>query len=135
MAWVTEEEKAVAIAGVVAEKGEEVPGVIPMPITPLPPEEIGLKPAVPVKVPTDFLSVHKLIKSAVDKAGYRYLCSTVEKLAESLGLEPSVVELHLSVLEVDEAGKFLQTPTEHDRAFCSVDGLQRLVEKLRKLKV
>ena len=135
MAWVTEEEKAVAVAGIVAEEGEEVPGPTPPPVTPLPPEETGIKPAEVREVPTGFLDRHKAIKKLVDKRGYDYLCTTVEKIASELGLSPEVVQEHLDVLELDEAGKFLQTKTELDRAFCSVDSLQRLVENLRKLKV
>jgi len=135
MAWIEEEKKAVAVAGVVEEPGEEVPGPTPPTVTPTPPGGPGLKPAEVKEMPTGFLERHKIIKASVDKLGYRYLCTTVEKLAEELGLEPSVVEEHLAVLELDEAGQYLQTPTELDRAFCSVDALQRLVENLRKLKV
>ena len=134
MVWETQEKKAVGSVPIVTAEGEVPPGPTPVvpPVTP--PPGVGLRPAE-IKVPVGFLERHKAIKAAVDRLGYRYLCSTVEKLANELGLEPSVVEEHLRVLELDEAGKFLQTPTELDRAFCSIDALQRLVENLRKLKV
>ena len=136
MGWITEEEKAVAVAGIVAEEGEEVPGPTPPPVTPLPPGETGIKPAeVREAVSGTFLERHAAIKKLVDKRGYDYLCTTVDRLADELGLAPEVVQEHLDVLELDEAGRFLQTKTELDRAFCSVDSLQRLVENLRKLKV
>jgi len=136
MPWEVQDTKAVAVAGIVEEPGEVPPGPTPEAptVTPLP-EGTGLKPAEVKERAEGFFERHKAIKAAVDKAGYRYLCSTVEKLATELELEPSVVEEHLRVLELDEAGKFMQTPTELDRAFCSVDAMQRLVENLRKLKV
>jgi hypothetical protein len=136
MVWVTQEKKAVGSVPIVTVEGELPPGPEPEvpPITPVGPPIPGLKPAE-VKIPEGFLEEHKAIKTIVDKAGYRYLCSTPEKIAEATGLSLEVVEQHLAVLEMDEAGKFLQGKSALDRAFCSVDSLQRLVENLRKLKV
>ena len=135
MVWELQDKKVVGSVPIVTEPGEEPVG--PPPETPaiLPPEETGIRPAEVREAPTGFLERHKEIKRLVDKRGYDYLCTTVEKIASELALSPEVVQEHLDVLELDEAGKFLQTKTELDRAFCSVDSLQRLVENLRKLKV
>lgn len=135
MVWELQEKKVVGAVPIVTKEGELPLGPAPEIPPVLPPEGTGLKPAEVKPVEIGFLADHKKIKKVVDQRGYKYLCTTVERIATELGLEPSVVEEHLAVLELDEAGKFLQTSTELDRAFCSVDSLQRLVENLRKLKV
>jgi len=133
MVWELEEEKVVGSVPILTEAGEELP---PAPeIPPLTPSGPGLKPSEVKETPVGFLERHKAIKKIVDKRGYDYLCTTVERIANELELDPEIVEEHLRVLELDEAGKFLQTEAEEARAFCSIDGLQRLVENLRKLKV
>ena len=134
MVWETQEKKAVGSVPIVTAEGEVPPGPTPPSVTPLPPPGVGLRPAE-IKVPEGFFERHKVIKAVIDRAGYRYLCTTAAKIAEETGLPEDVVNEHLSVLELDEAGKFLQTKSELDRAFCSIDGVQRLVENLRKLKV
>ena len=137
MVWELQEKKVVGAVPIVTEPGEEPVGPPPEipPITPVGPPIPGLKPAEVVERPVGFFERHKVIKAVIDRAGYRYLCTTAAKIAEETGLSEDVVEEHLSVLELDEAGKFLQTKSELDRAFCSIDGVQRLVENLRKLKV
>ena len=132
MVWETQDTKAVAIAGIVKEPGEEPPGPTPPPV--LPPGT-GLKPAEVKPVEIGFLADHKRLKKEVDKAGYKYLCTTPSKLAEKLSLPLETVLEHLEILQIDEAGKFVQGKSDEDPAFCSIDGLQRLVENLRKLKV
>lgn len=134
MVWEVQEKKIVGSVPIVTKEGELPPGPAPEvpPLTPTP--DVGLRPAE-IKVPEGFFERHKAIKAVIDRAGYRYLCTTAAKIAEETGLPEDVVNEHLSVLELDEAGKFLQTKSELDRAFCSIDGVQRLVENLRKLKV
>lgn len=134
MVWELEERKAVGGIPIVTEPGEELPPAPEVPpITPAPPEGIGLKPAAVPVTPTGFLEEHKKIKSIIDKRGYRYLCTKPSKIADDSGLPLDVVLEHLKVMELDESAKFMETG--EDALICGIDALQRLVENLRKLKV
>jgi hypothetical protein len=135
MVWETQEKKAVGSVPIVTVEGELPPGPEPEVPPVLPPPGVGLRPAEIKERPEGFIEIHKTVKKEVDKAGYKYLCTTPSKLAEKLSLSLETVLEHLEILQIDEAGKFVQGKSDEDPAFCSIDGLQRLVENLRKLKV
>lgn len=84
--------------------------------------------------PTGFLERHKEIKSVIDKKGYyNYQCVTPLEIGEELGISEDVVKEHIEVLKIDEAAVSVQKGD--NPAICSTDGLQRLVDKLRLLRV
>ena len=111
--------------------------IVPVGGTPLGPPTgppIGELPGPRAKKPETYLDQHKLVKRVIDKAGYKYMCSTPAEIAAATGLPLDTVNEHLALLEIDESAKFVQVGTE-DPTICGVDALQRLVESLRKLKV
>jgi hypothetical protein len=81
-----------------------------------------------------YLDDHKAVKRVIDKAGYKYMCTTPAEVAAATGFPLEIVNEHLALLEIDEAAKFVQKGTENP-TICGADALQRLVENLRKLKV
>ena len=94
--------------------------------------EEGLLP--PPFIPTAFFEDHKKIKRVIDHKGYySYQCVTPSEIAEEVGLSEGVVKEHIDVLELDEAAVPMQKG--ENPAVCSVQGLDRLVKKLRELRV
>jgi len=91
-------------------------------------------PGPSVKQPKTYLEQHKAVKRVIDKAGYKYLCTTPAEVAAATGLPIEIVNEHLALLEIDEAAKYVQKGTENP-TICGADALQRLIENLRKLKV
>ena len=110
MVWRTAERRVVGSVDIGGE------GVVPPPFT-----------------PTGFLERHKKIKKEIDKKGKSYLCITPTEIAEKVGVSPEVVQEHIDVLVLDEAAVSVQKGD--NPAICSSDGLSRLVDNLRKLRV
>ena len=108
-------------------------GGVPMGPSGIPSAVTGLPVAVVKKAGT-YLDNHKAVKKVIDKAGYKYLCTTPAEIAAATGLPLDIVNEHLALLEIDEAAKFVQKGTENP-TICGADALQRLIENLRKLKV
>jgi hypothetical protein len=102
------------------------PGELPSGVT-------GL-PVAGVKKEGTYIDDHKAVKRVIDKAGYKYMCTTPAEIAAATGFPLEIVQEHLALLEVDEAAKFVQKGTANP-TICGADALQRLVENLRKLKV
>lgn len=87
----------------------------------------------PVKeIPTEFLARHRLIKNFVNKEGKKYICPCITDIAAKTHLDEETVRTHVSVMEFDEAVALMQDVD--NPPVCSVDGLNRLVENLRKLR-
>lgn len=79
-----------------------------------------------------FLDDHKKIKKFIDKEGKKYLCPTTDEIVGEVGLSAFDVRLHLDVMKEDEAAVSVQKGD--NPAICSADGLNRLVDNLRKLR-
>lgn len=56
-----------------------------------------------------------------------YACFSVPKLAAELGMDQRTVRAHLKIIEIDNAGVFLDP---EEREFCTREGLIRLAERL-----
>ena len=108
-------------------------GGVPLGPSGIPSAVTGL-PIAGVKKAGTYLDNHKAVKKVIDKAGYKYLCTTPAEIAAATGLPLDIVNEHLALLEIDEAAKFVQKGTENP-TICGADALQRLIENLRKLKV
>ena len=99
-----------------------------------PPSGVTGLPEVRPKKEGTYVDDHKAVKKVIDKAGYKYLCTTPAEIAAATGFPIEIVNEHLALLEVDEAAKFVQKGTENP-TICGADALDRLVQNLRKLKV
>lgn len=80
-----------------------------------------------------FLDDHKKIKKFIDTEGKKYLCPTTDEIVGAVGLSAEDVRLHIKVMEEDESAVPVQKGD--NPAICSADGLNRLVDNLRKLRV
>ncbi len=121
MPWIVSDKLAVAGVGIVAKPGELPPG-----------EGTGL-PKPRERKPSNYVDQHKAVKKVIDRAGYKYLCTTPAEIAAETGLPLEIVEEHLELMQIDEAAKYVQKGD--NPSICGVDSLHRLVENLRKLKV
>lgn len=81
-----------------------------------------------------YIDDHKRVKRVIDKAGYKYMCTSAARIAADVALPLEVVQEHLAIMELDESVKYMEKGTA-DPLVCGIDALQRLVENLRKLKV
>ena len=100
------------------------------PVTP--PITPPITPPVTPPVTATFLADHKKIRAYLEKEGKKYLCPRIEEIAGTTGIPMDVVQLHIDVMSEDEAIAVVQKGA--NPAICSVDGMQRLVENLRKLR-
>ena len=133
MVWKVAERKVVGEAQISA---KPVPGYVPpseyVPPAPPPGPAFVAAKAPEKEIPTEFLARHRLIKRFIDKEGKKYLCPNITDIATKTGLDEETVKQHINVMEFDEAVALMQ---EVDNPpVCSVDGLNRLVENLRKLR-
>ena len=133
MVWKIAERKVVGEAEITA---KPPPGYVPpsayVPPAPPPGPAFVAAKAPEKKIPTEFLARHRLIKGYIDKQGKKYLCPNITDIAAKTGLDEGTVKQHINVMEFDEAVALMQ---EVDNPpVCSVDGLNRLVENLRKLR-
>ena len=111
--------------------------IVPAGGTPLGPSGVPAVTGLPiagVKKAGSYVEDHKAVKKVIDKAGYKYLCTTPAEIAAATGLPLDIVYEHLALLELDEAAKFVQKGTENP-TICGADALDRLIQNLRKLKV
>jgi len=111
MAWVTADEQLAGGVGV-AEQG----GVTPTPTT------------------YTFLEAHEIIKKLVDKRGSSNKCITLEDIQTDTGMTATQVKEHLDVMILDEAITNVYTENGNPMV-CSIDAMQKLINKLRELKV
>ena len=133
MVWKVAERKVVGEAEIskTPPPGYVPPSVYVPPAAPPGPAFAAAK-APEKKIPTEFLARHRLIKSFIDKEGKKYLCPNISDIVAKTSLDEETVKQHVSVMEFDEAVALMQ---EVDNCpVCSVDGLNRLVENLRKLR-
>ena len=100
--------------------------------TPTAPYVPPVTPPIPLPETATFLADHKKIKAYLDKEGKKYLCPQIDEIAGTTGLSVDVVQLHIDVMDEDEAIAVMQKGA--NPVICSVDGMQRLVENLRKLR-
>ena len=133
MVWIVAERKVVGEAEI---REKPPPGYVPpseyVPSAPPPGPAFIAAKAPEKKIPTEFLARHRLIKSFIDKEGKKYLCPNISDIVAKTGLDEETVKEHITVMEFDEAVALVQ---EVDNCpVCSVDGLNRLVENLRKLR-
>ena len=89
-------------------------------------------PVTPPVITAKFLDEHKKIKKYLEKEGKKYLCPQIDEIAGTTGLSVDVVQLHIDVMDEDEAIAVVQKGA--NPVVCSVDAMQRLVENLRKLR-
>jgi len=81
------------------------------------------------KYPRDYTARHerirnKLIEMANDSACG---CFSVPKIAVALGMDQRTVRAHLKIIEIDNAGVFLDP---EEKEFCTREGLILLVKRL-----
>ena len=134
MVWKVAERKVVGEAQISA---KPVPGYVPpseyVPPAPPPGPAFVAAKAPEKEIPTEFLARHRLIKRFIDKEGKKYLCPNITDIATKTGLDEETVKQHINVMEFDEAVALMQAVD--NPPVCSVDGLNRLVENLRKLRM
>lgn len=133
MAWKIAERKIVGEAEVAK---TPPPGTPPAaPYTPLPSGGPAFVAATPAEkeTPTGFLAQHRQIKRFIDKEGKEGMCPNITHIAVKTGLSEEVVKQHVSVMQYDEAVALMQNV--EDPPVCSVDGLNKLVGNLRKLRL
>jgi hypothetical protein len=67
------------------------PGELPSGVT-------GL-PVAGVKKEGTYIDDHKAVKRVIDKAGYKYMCTTPAEIAAATGFPLEIVQEHLALLE------------------------------------
>ena len=82
----------------------------------------------------DYITKHEQIRNKLmemvkeDGAG----CFSVSKIAVELGMDQRTVRAHLKVLEVDNAGVFVDP---EEKEFCTREGITLLAKKLGLTKI
>lgn len=79
----------------------------------------------------EYLQTHekikKIVKKKIDEGAC--VCVSVKDISNDLGIDPKAVKTHLDIMEIDEFGSYLDN---NQKTFCSLEGIEKVRERIRK---